>query len=213
MRIVQGTENLLQMEKTFPPEQYFTPGCCPYHYCIYEKGEFLQTPDSSGHKLHIVLSGSVQIYSISASGQKAPIAVVESGCPVGELEVCGKYVPFYAESARRTECLVLSISDCREFLFDDPIFLRFLVHTLAEKLTFSSNIDYSAQDMNERVLFYLRTQPDHRIHHVEEVTYSLRCSRSSLQRSLVQLCRDGRIEKIGKGSYHLKDSPCPDLTR
>ncbi len=123
---------------------------------------------------------------------------------VGEVELCGQYVPFYAEVARKSECLVLSIADCRRYLSDDPVFLRFLLHILAEKLTFGSNIDYSVEDMNERVLFYLRSQPGRQIDHVEEATYGLRCSRSSLQRSLVQLCREGKIEKIGKGAYRLK---------
>ena len=203
MEILTGGR-LRQLEEAYPAEYYFTPGLCPYHYRAYEKGELLQAPDSSGHRFHIVLSGSVQIYSITAGGQKTPIAVVEAGYTVGELEVCGQYVPFYAQAARRTECLTLSVADCREFLLDDPVFLRFLVQTLAEKLTFSSNIDYSVEDMNERVLYYLRTQPEGCIRRVEEVIYSLRCSRSSLQRSLVQLCREGKIEKTGKGAYRLK---------
>ena len=121
------------------------PRGVPYHYQIYEKGEFLQTPDSSGHNLYILLSGPVQIYSISSSGQKFPIATVGSDGTVGEVELCGQYVPFYAEVARKSECLVLSIADCRRYLSDDPVFLRFLLHILAEKLTFGSNIDYSVE--------------------------------------------------------------------
>lgn len=201
---VQDRQHIERLKKTYPVRHYFSRELCPYHYRIYEKNEFIQTPDSSGHTLSIILSGLVHIYSISSSGQKSPIATVGNNRTIGEIELCGQYVPFYAETARRTECLVLSITDCRQYLSDDPVFLRFLIHILAEKLTFGSNINYSTEDMNERVLYYLRSQPEHRIDHVEEATYGLRCSRSSLQRSLVQLCKEGKIEKTGKGSYRLK---------
>ena len=209
MKTLQDPQQILRLEALYPPGRYFTPGLCPYHYRVYDKGELLQAPGSSGQHLHIILSGSIQIYSLSAAGEKAPISTVGPGLTLGEVELCGQLVPFYAEAVRRLECLTLSAADCRQYLRDDPVFLRFLARVLAEKLAFVSNLDHSVKDMDQRVLLYLRTLPGHRIDRVGDAIYDLRCSRSSLQRSLARLCRSGKLEKLGKGVYRLAPSLPP----
>lgn len=204
MKRLKHREEIERLQKKYPVTRYFTSDQCPYHYRVYEKGEFLQSPDFCGRDLHIILSGKVQVYSLSSAGQKVSIASIGSGYPVGEVELFGKHIPFlYVETVRRTTCLVLPVADCRRHLLHDPTFLYFLANALTEKLTFSSNIDYSNASVSDRVLFFLQAQPDHQINSVEEVLYDLHCSRSSLQRSLAALCKEGKIEKLGKGAYRL----------
>ena len=200
---IQDSQHIARLAQQYPTTRYFRqlPPPVGSHIII----EFMRRGSSSRRRIPpgtTSTSFSPAWYRSTPSllrGRKFPIATVGSDGTVGEVELCGQYVPFYAEVARKSECLVLSIADCRRYLSDDPVFLRFLLHILAEKLTFGSNIDYSVEDMNERVLFYLRSQPGRQIDHVEEATYGLRCSRSSLQRSLVQLCRGGEDRENRKG--------------
>ena len=203
MQLITDKSKLDNLRKAHPVSDYFTDGICAYQYRTYDKYELIQTPDTKDHNLFILLSGSAQIYSLSSDGTKNPIATINAGMTIGEVELFGYYVPFFAEVARKTECIVVSMSECRRALLDDVVFLRFISALLAEKLAFGASMDYGTSDMADRVIYYLTSKPDHMITHVEEATYDLRCSRSSLQRSLAQLCEDGTIEKLGKGAYHL----------
>ena len=206
MKMIQDQNTIQRLERICPLERCFTPGLCPHHYRVYEKGELLQSPSAAMRHLHILLSGSVQVYSLTAGGQRTPVATIGPGATVGEVELMGLSVPFYAEAVRRVECLTLSAEDCRRFLRDDPVFLRFLLLVIAQKQTFASCIGCAAQRMPERVLSYLRVREDHQISRLGEAAFTLHCSRSTLQRTLALLCQEEKVRRCRRGVYRL----CPE---
>ena len=87
---------------------------------------------------------------------------------------------------------------------NDPVFLKVLLRHLADKLSLSSTLDIMADNLEERLLVYMKTiQPDHRITSVNHAMQALHCSRRQLQRALKKLCEQGILMHERKGHYIL----------
>ena len=203
MQIIRDIATIRSLQEQYPTDLFFSAEFKRYHYCLFQKNEYLQTPDEPNADYYIVLSGSVQLFTLSPDGNKTPIcSISEMGC-IGIVELCYRSTPAYAMANTDTICLVLSMEDCRGTLKEDLSFLRFNLEIFAQQLSFTSYLNFASSETADRLLFYLRSKPDHRISSVEDTTYALRCSRSSLQRALAQLLDSGAIKKVGKGAYQL----------
>lgn len=57
----------------------------------------------------------------------------------------------------------------------------------------------------EKLLEYLKWQPEHKLHHLEPACVQMHCSRRQLQRVLKELCESGKVVKVGRGEYALME--------
>lgn len=205
MKMIQNDEILQELKRKYPLKAYFTESLCPcYHYRSYEKDEFIQTPDTPPQYVHILLSGIIHIYALMENGAKLPVATLRTDGIVGNTDLFGLHTPLYAQAGQTSVCIAISLSDCKRILLDDIVFMRYNARKQAQVIHDLARLKGSVEDMDSKVLLYLKHRPGQTLSYVKEATYDLQCSRSSLQRSLVRLCEAGRIEKLKKGAYRLK---------
>lgn len=173
----------------------------------FEKGELLNDPMLPLKSFYIVVEGSVSIYYITEDGTIRHISKAGVGILLGDIEFSGvEGERYYVEAVEKVICLAIPFQENRNRLENDPLFLRFVLAQLAEKLSLSSRMDIVTQTLEEKVLFYLsNVEPDHEISSVSQTLQILHCSRRQLQRVLKRLCDDNILIKKGRGCYALKE--------
>ena len=171
----------------------------------FEKGELLNHPLKPLTQFLIVAKGNITIYDISDNGGIHYVSHAGRGTLLGDMEFCGvDDCHFYTEAAEQLLCIAIPFAENRAVLENDPVFLRFALRQLAQKLSLST-IDTTMQTLEEKVLLYLeKIQPDHTIYSINEAVHSLHCSHRQLQRVLKKLCDTSTLRKIGKGKYCLQ---------
>ncbi len=173
----------------------------------FEKGELLTGPLHPLKSFYIVVEGSVSIYYITEDASVRPISKAGTGILLGDMEFSGMEKGlYYVEAAEKVICLAIPFQENRSMLENDPIFLRFVLTQLAEKLSLSSQLDVITQTLEEKLLFYLsNVEPNHEILSVSQTLQVLHCSRRQLQRVLKSLCDNNILIKKGRGCYELKE--------
>lgn len=173
----------------------------------FEKGELLTGPLHPLKSFYIVVEGSVSIYYITEDASVRPISKAGTGILLGDMEFSGMEKGlYYVEAAEKVICLAIPFQENRSMLENDPIFLRFVLTQLAEKLSLSSQLDVITQTLEEKLLFYLsNVEPNHEISSVSQTLQVLHCSRRQLQRVLKSLCDNNILIKRGRGCYELKE--------
>lgn len=154
-----------------------------------------------------MVEGSVSIYYITEEGSIRHIFKAGVGILLGDMEFSGiEREMYYVEATETVICLAIPFQENRNMLENDPIFLRFVLVQLAEKLSLSSRIDVVTQTLEEKLIFYLsNVEPNHEIVSVSQTLQVLHCSRRQLQRVLKRLCDDNILIKKGRGCYVLKE--------
>lgn len=172
----------------------------------FEKGELLNGPEHPLKSFYIVVKGSISIYYITEEGSVRPVSKAGPGILLGDMEFSGvEGETNYTEATETVICLAIPFQENRGLLENDPVFLRFVVTQLAEKLSLSSRMDVVTQTLEEKLMFYLScVEPEHEISSVEQTLQVLHCSRRQLQRVLKSLCEEGVLIREGRGRYRLK---------
>ena len=165
----------------------------------FQKGELLNSPMFPLDCFYIIVKGSVSIYDLTEGGTARYISKAGVGTLLGDIEFSGAdKQPFFTEAAESVICLAMPFRENQSALENDPVFLRFVLGQLAQKLSLSAVMDAAAQTLEEKVLFFLRTvQPDHAITSVNHALQPLHCSRRQLQRVLKKLCERGILQNEG----------------
>lgn len=173
----------------------------------FQKGELLASPLYPLNCFYIIVEGSVSIYDLTEDGSARYIAKVGRGTLLGDIEFSGAdRQPFYTEAEETVHCLAIPFCENQSTLENDPVFLRFVLGQMAQKLALSTKIGATAQTLDEKVLFFLqKVQPNHEISSVNHALQSLHCSRRQLQRVLKKLCEEGVLSKTGRGCYRLNE--------
>ncbi|MDD7201909.1 MAG: Crp/Fnr family transcriptional regulator [Sphaerochaetaceae bacterium] len=164
----------------------------------FEKGELLVGPIHPLESFCFVVEGSVSIYLLTEDGDIRYVSKSGEGILLGDMEFSGigKNV-YYVEAATPVVCLGIPFRENMDMLGQDPLFLRFVIRQLAQKLSLSSRMDAVAQTLEEKVLLYLHTmQASHEISSVSQTLQVLHCSRRQLQRVLRKLC-DSHVHRTG----------------
>ena len=188
-------------------QQYFQQPPGSLKLIQFEKGELLNGPMRPLKSFYIVVKGSVSIYYITEDGSIRHISKAGAGILLGDMEFSGVERERYCtEAAEPVICLAIPFQENRSMLENDPVFLRFVIAQLAEKLSLSSRMDVVTQTLEEKLLFYLNNVvPSHEISSVSQTLQVLHCSRRQLQRVLKSLCDDNVLTKNGRGCYKLKE--------
>lgn len=171
----------------------------------FEKGEYLTSPIKVSEHLLFLVKGTVQIYSLRADTSVSPVTVQRPPAFFGDMEFAtGHPTPFFSEAAEEVLCIALSLPRYGAFLARDCRFLSAMLRSVGEKLNQVSLMDASGRTLEERLLYYMEHLcRDGTLSGINDAVGQLRCSRRQLQRVLADLCRQGRIEKTGKGIYRL----------
>lgn len=174
----------------------------------FEKGELLNEPFQPIRQFYIIVKGSVSIYDVTEEGSIRYISRAGTGTLLGDMEFGGAEKQMLcAEAAETMLCLAMPFRENQSALENDPLFLRFVLRQLTQKLLLSSTMDVVPQTLEEKVLLYLRKiQPDHEISSVNQTIQLLHCSRRQLQRVLKKLCDEELLIKTGRGCYQLFES-------
>lgn len=205
MKLIQDKAML---ERYFQEQQENVRQRPPVVYLVeFQKGELLNSPLFPLNCFYIIVKGSVSIYDLTEDGAARYIAKAGSGTLLGDMEFSGAdKQPFYTEAAEPVLCLSMPFRENQAALENDPVFLRFVLGQLAQKLSRSAAMDAAKQTLEEKVLFFLRkVQPDHAITSVNHALQPLHCSRRQLQRVLKKLCEEGLLQKTGRGCYRLNE--------
>ena len=91
-------------------------------------------------------------------------------------------------------------------LENDNRFLRFLIDTMAQRMTASMHIRSDMTTAEKALIGYLRWRcPNHAITNVSEAAFHMNYSRRQLQRVLKNLTDNGTLVRTGKGRYALRE--------
>lgn len=174
--------------------------------CVYEKGELLTGPHIEQKYLLFLVSGIVQIYGVGADGRKIPVNLVKKGTIIGDVEFCNaRNSNLFSEVVRDVLCIGIYIPEYREILENDICFLRFLLSSVSSKVYLTSASDSPEISVEEKLLSYIKNEcPGNILNGVEHAALRLQCSRRQLQRVLRDLCEQGRLVRLGKGKYGIK---------
>lgn len=204
MHTVNDPRRLQQLLRELTLDQ-LALGLTPFRLVRFEKGELLVSPDRPMDQLLIVVSGKVHIYGLREDGSSFSVFLEDHRAVLGDLEYVRRVdLPFYTEAMGEVLCVVLAVARHRAALDRDPVFLRFLLDSLGEKVQTVFLLGNSSQPVEEKLLAFLRDfAPDHRITSIHAATMKLQCSRSQLQRAVRSLCDRGLLVRTGKGQYRL----------
>ena len=93
----------------------------------------------------------------------------------------------------------------RPVLENDNRFLRFLIDTMAQRMTASMHIRSDMTSAEKALISYLRWRcPNHTITNVTEAAFHMNYSRRQIQRVLKSLTANGTLIRTGKGCYSLR---------
>ena len=80
-------------------------------------------------------NGRAKVYKTHKNGKVSIIEFLNAPAFVGELELIGvREEAIGVKAIAKCDCFMLSISECKEMLLNDPVFLNYLCKYLGKKL-------------------------------------------------------------------------------
>ncbi|MGL5381239.1 Crp/Fnr family transcriptional regulator [Clostridium sp.] len=144
MKKISNNNLSLNYIKKFSLRNYFNDDliqCCEIH--IFDKNELICTLNESMDYMYFLVQGKAKVYTLLSTGKSLLICFNRPLSIMGDLEFMDNPL---------ADCNVLSLEECtllafpfnkiREFAYNDPIFLRFIISSLHIKLR--SNSSYSS---------------------------------------------------------------------
>ena len=157
--------------------------------------------------MKFIVEGVFDHYLIQEDGSPYLIAHCDGFGFMGDLAFCGRQPPGrYQEVIETVRAVELPLEQMRPVLENDNRFLRFLLDTMAQRMTASMHIRSDMVTAEQALLGYLRWRcPNHTITNVSEAAFHMNYSRRQIQRVLKALTDNGQIVKMGKGCYALAE--------
>ena len=187
-------------------DRYFETPDIRFRLFHFHKGEYLASPDLRSEYIQFITKGEISIFHIGEDGTIYSLAHTNGIFLLGDMQfITPEEVPaFYAEARTEAETVAVSLQEYRTQLKKDSRFLYLLVEILSRKLILLSTATAENQNLNQRVLNYIRFScPDGCLKGVEQAAFHLHCSSRHLQRILNTMEADGVLRKVGKGCYSL----------
>lgn len=207
MKLINDEKLLNKYIEKFDINSYFSTPDLRFRLIKFDKGNMITRSKSKLEYYLFIVSGSCKIYSLNAEGSIYSVAQSEDFWFCGDIEFATNTEPeFVTEAISEVYCVGLPVSEYDEVLHKDIEFLNFICRKLGNGFHHSTLVDHSGRSLEEKLMNFIEiVSENHEIHGVEKVATSLKCSRRQLQRVIAKLCDNGTLEKIGKGSYRLKN--------
>ena len=182
-------------------------GSCRPHLLLlrYRPGELLVSPFSHGGYFQFIVGGTVDLYEVKEEGSFHTVETAVNGVKIlGDMEIINPdFKPLFVEARTEVIAVALNISQYREQLMNDPVFLRFLCSELAEKLRIASE-NPTTLPLKERITISLRhMEPGQQIRGIGKLAESVNVSRRQMIRVLNEFCDEGILLHEKKGVYVL----------
>lgn len=199
-------ENPIQLENILKKYKFNTIFGKKYDFELiqFNKNEYINSSLNPRDYLLFSIAGSTSIFNLHEDGSYYLIGRSSKFGILGDMEYAlPESHQFRIFCNTDVLCIGLEIASNKKELDEDTIFLRYIMHSLAEKVDQFSLEHAEPVNLKERVLFYMRNH-DNKIHGVEHCADSVHCSRRQLQRILVELINENKIIKLCKGNYEIR---------
>ena len=206
MREIRDPELLEHYIRKFHIRSFFDTQDLPFRLYEYAPGEMINIVHPMEESIKFIVEGVFDHYLIQEDGSPYLIAHCKGFGFMGDLAFCRRQSPNrYQEVIETLRAVELPLEPLRHTLENDNRFLRFLLDTMAQRMTISMHVRVDMNSAEESLLAYLRWRcPNHTITNVSETAFHLNFSRRQIQRVLKRLTDQGTLIRSGKGCYTLK---------
>ena len=185
---------------------HFSDPRLPFELVRFDAHEIINNLYETSENIMFFVTGKLNIRNIRDDGTVYLISETTEFMILGDVEYADRHItPHIVEATEPSLMIVLPLDEqTRTKLDHDPVFLRYLLSSLAGKFIGFSSAVTEPKTLRERLIFHLEnTAQDRMIRSVINTSDALQCSRRQLLRILKQLCEEGIVEKTGKGKYRL----------
>lgn len=207
MREIQDPKLLEHYIRKFHIRSFFDTPELPFRLYEYEPGEMINVVHPMEESIKFITEGVFDHYMIQEDGTPYLIAHCDGFGFMGDLAFCGRQPPGrYQEVIETVRAVELPLEPLRGVLENDNRFLRFLIDTMAQRMTMSLTTRVCDTSAEHAVLAYMRWRcPNQTITNVSEAAFHTNFSRRQIQRILKNLTEKGTLQKLGKGHYVLRE--------
>lgn len=205
MRELRDPQLLERYIQKYHIRSFFDTRDLPFRLYEYEPGEMINVVHPMDESIKFIVEGVFDHYAVQEDGSSYLISHCDGFGFMGDLAFCRRQPPGrYQEVIETVRAVELPLEPLRKTLENDNRFLRYLLDTMAQRMTLSMNTQLDRSSAEKALLTYLRWRcPDRAITNVGETAFHLNISRRQLQRVLRDLTQQGILKKEGKGSYRL----------
>lgn len=183
--------------------RYFTKTPEDFLLLHYRPGELLTSSYTPNKYLQFVAEGNLLLYDMPDENSTIMLQTTFHEVRLlGEMEMLDSmFVPFFVEARSDVYTLAIHMDQYRERLLNDPVFLRHIALTLAEKL--SNAVRYAGYiPLRTRVETSLRNaEVGQRFRDIAKLAKRMGVSNRQLLRVLKELCDEGWLRHESKGVY------------
>jgi len=206
LREIRDTERLEHYLRKYHIRSFFDTRDLPFRLYEYAPGEMINIVHPMEESMKFIVEGVFDHYKIQEDGTPYLIAHCDGFGFMGDLAFCGRQPSGrYQEVIETVRAVELPMAEMRPILENDNRFLRFLIDTMAQRMTASMHSRSDMSTAEDALLAYLYWRcPNHTIINVSEAAFHMNYSRRQIQRVLKVLTEKGILIKEGKGRYCLK---------
>ena len=184
--------------------------CVPSFLLLhYSPGELLTNPFSPSRYLQFVADGNLLLYDMPDEESSFMIKASSNDVGLlGDMELLDAgFIPFFVEARTDVYTLALHLDRYQQTLLSDPVFLRYVCLSLAEKLNEAVS-NTQPVPLKERVARALqRFEVGDVISDIGRRAKNLNVSNRQLLRVLKDYCAEGVLAHEKKGAYRLLRMP------
>ncbi len=207
MKEIRDRELLEHYLRKYHIQSFFDTRNLPFRLYEYAPGEMINIVHPMEESIKFIVEGVFDHYKIQEDGTPYLITHCDGFGFMGELAFCRRQPPgHYQEVIETVRAVELPLETLRKTLENDNRFLRFLMDTMAQRMTASMYIRSDMTTAEKSLIAYLRWRcPNQTITNVSEAAFHMNYSRRQIQRVLKQLTENGTLLRTGKGHYTLRD--------
>lgn len=205
MREIRNPELLEHYLRKYHIRSFFDSQDLPFRLYEYAPGEMLNIVHPVEESIKFIVEGVFDHYLIQDDGTPYLISHCDGFGFLGDLAFCCRQPKNrYQEVLETLRAVELPLEPLRSTLENDNRFLRFLIDTMAHRMTLSLNTRVSDTSAEHAILAYMRWRcPNQTIINVSEAAFHTNFSRRQVHRVLKELTEKGLLIKQGKGCYTL----------
>lgn len=207
MREIRDPQLLEHYLRKYHIQSFFDTPNLPFRLYEYSPGEMINIVHPAEVSIKFIVEGVFDHYKIQEDGSPYLIAHCDGFGFMGDLAFCGRMPPGrYQEVIETVRAVELPLEQMRPILENDNRFLRFLLDTMAQRMTASMHIRSDMTSATKALVAYMRWRcPNHTITNVSEAAFQMNYSRRQIQRVLKELTEQGVLHRLGKGRYVLAE--------
>lgn len=208
MKEIRDPQLLEHYIRQYHIRSFFDTQDLPFRLYEYAPGEMINVVHPMEESIKFIVEGVFDHYKIQEDGSPYLIAHCVGFGFMGDLAFCGRLPQNrFQEVIETVRAVELPLEPLRTTLENDNRFLRFLLDTMAQRMTESMHIRSDMTTAEKALVGYLRWRcPNHTMTNVSEAAFHMNYSRRQIQRVLKVLTARGVLIRRGKGCYCLAES-------